>query len=301
MRWPPLAAEVLSSLTVTGLLLSAGASVACRQGGSTSTAPLGTAAAAVFPLRTEVEFDVGEATPSRVTVEGTGTLLFGRFVLTVAHAVTLDRLEATLRTPRGDITLPVEGRRLSEKTWLVSGERRVPLTPLARDAETDLALFSLPDGLSLPTFPYPIGESETLGLGDPIAVLGSDPEAGVLFRPGSVVALRGPALVASATKSKRIFLISMALTSGESGAPILAVRRGSYELVGLAQGTYVGPRQLAWAIRIDPALEAFSRLGDPALIRQFVDLCRSTQVATMSGSRDGRTGPETPTAIDGIR
>lgn len=260
-RAPRFAAVVL------GLLLSATALTGLWlwRPWPVGSASLRAAGDSVFPLRTEVGFDTGETEPERVTVEGTGTVLFDRFVLTVAHAVTMERLEKTVRTPRGDITLPVEGRRISEKTWLVASDRRIPLVPLAKDAEADLALFLLPRGTDLPAFPYPIGDSEALDLGDPIALLGKDPDAGVLARKGSVAALRGTGLVASVANKKRIFLITLALTSGESGAPVVAGRRREYELVGLAQGTYVGPRQLAWAVRIGPALETLSLRADGVL------------------------------------
>lgn len=242
---------------------------------------LGSAGSSVFALLTEVEFDSGEGPPTRVTLEGTGTVLFGRFVLTVAHATTQDRLETMVRSPHGTVTLPVETRRGDQKTWLLSGALRVPLTPLLRDPAADLALFRLPDNSGLPSFPYPIGDSETLDLGDPIAVLGTDPEAGPVFRPGSVAALRGSSVMKPVARSEGVFLISLALAPGESGAPVLAWRNGAYELVGLAQGTYIGPRQLAWAIRISPALEALSRAGAPEEVRRFVRLCRRAQIARL--------------------
>ncbi|MBI4241428.1 MAG: trypsin-like peptidase domain-containing protein [Candidatus Rokubacteria bacterium] len=275
---------------IVAVVLCLGVAVAHWRPWSRGSAPLRAAGSSVFPLLTEVDFDTGEESPERATVEGTGTVFFGQFVLTVAHAVTLERLEMKVRTPRGEMTLPVEGRRVSEKTWLIAGERRLPLTPLARDEEADLALFLLPRGTDLPAFPYPIGNSETLDLGDPIAVLGCDPVAGVLFRQGSVAALRGSARVARLSDSDRVFLISLALTEGESGAPILAARGGAYELVGLAQGTYIGPRQLAWAVRIGPALEALSRRDGSSKIRQFLRLCRRTQMATLAEPRDRTSG-----------
>lgn len=107
---------------------------------------LETAGAAVFPLQTEVVFDTGDGAPQRSVVEGTGTVLYGRYVLTVAHATTVCYLEAKVRTPHGEMILPVEGRRLSETTWLVAGDRRLTLVPVARDEMVDVALFSLPAG-----------------------------------------------------------------------------------------------------------------------------------------------------------
>lgn len=290
----------IRSLWITALsAIVLGAAIVAAIKGQESRRPaeIERAGSAVFPLLTEVEFDTGENTPGRATVEGTGTVLFGRYVLTAAHAVTQERLEMTVRTPRGDLVLPVMGPRVSERTWLLSGNLRVPLTPVARDEEADLALFRLPDRTGLASFPYPVGDSETLRLGDPIAVLGADPVAGPLFRPGSVAGLHGSSAIQSVTRGDRVFLMSLALASGESGAPILAARGGSYELVGVAQGTYIGPRQLAWAIRIGPGLESLSRQDASDEVRKFVHLCRRTQVAGTAGCApdglraEGMAGP----------
>jgi S1-C subfamily serine protease len=279
---------------VAVVILAAGIALALWQSRSRASMDLRSAGSAVFPLLTEVDFDTGEATPSRATIQGTGIVLFDGFVLTVAHAVTQERLEVTMRTPRGDVTLPVEGRRVSEKTSLLSGDLRVPLVPLVRDVENDLALFRLPERSGFPSFPFPIGDSEALELGDSVGVLGSDPAAGAVFRPASVAALRGAQAMQSVTRNGAVFLISLALTEGESGAPVLAKWNGTYELVGLAQGTYVGPRQLAWAIRIVPALEALSRRADRDDVRKFLRLCGVGPRAAMAEPRSRYTRSGTP-------
>lgn len=277
------------------LILGTAAMVVLWQNGTGAAVSIRAAGGSVFPLRTEVTFDTGEEAPEVSVIEGTGTVLFDRYVLTVAHAVTLERLEKTIRTPRGDMTLPVDGRRISEKTWLMAGDLRLPLTPVVRADKSDLAVFLLPRGVDLPSFPCPIGDSETLDLGDPIAVLGNDPVAGVLLRPGSVAALRGSGLVASLTRPEQVFLISLALTSGESGAPVVAARPEGWVLVGLAQGTYIGPRQLAWAIRIGPALEELSRMERSSDLQTFLRIWRQVRVTALGagigavGGADGDT------------
>jgi len=227
---------------------------------------------AVFRLETEVLFDTGDEEPARVTVEGTGTVLFSRYVLTVAHAVTQDRLETTIRTPRGEQRVPVDGKRLSSRTWLIHGSDRVILRPLAADENEDIALFLIPGKRSWPGFPYGVGDSEALKLGDFVALIERDPVAGTLYRPGAVSALRGSAAIAPIARTDGTFLVSFGLTAGESGAPIVATRDSVYELVGLAQGTYQGPRQLSWAVRMERALHALERSGGPE-VRRFLALC----------------------------
>lgn len=242
----------------------------CRHDADASA--LEAAGDAVFRLETEVLFDTGEEEPTRVTVEGTGTVLFGRYVLTVAHAVTQDRLETSVRSPRGETRVPIDGRRLSARTWLLQGRDRLLLRLLAADETEDVALLGLPEGTTRPSFPYAVGDSDRLGLGDFVALIERDPVAGTLYRPGAVAALRGPAAITSIARTEGAFLVSFGLTTGESGAPIVATRGGHYELVGLAQGTYQGPRQLAWAIRMSRALAALQRI-DGAEVREFLALC----------------------------
>lgn len=263
---PSLFTRALALVAAGTVLFYAGVATARRQGpsggapaGRGHASPIVAAGAAVFPLRTEVRFDTDGGATHSTLVGGTGTILFGRYVLTVAHAVTVDRLEVKVKTRRGEKTRPVEGRRLEETTWLVVDGEKIVLTPLARDTRIDLALFALPEGTSLPSLPCPIAGSDTLELGDSVALLSSDPVAGLMFRPASVTALRGSELVKSLTSNEHVFLVSLALTSGESGSPVVALGDRSCALVGLAQGTYIGPRQLAWAIRIDPALDALAR------------------------------------------
>lgn len=259
MRWRPvIAVTFLLSGLAAFIIYSEGALARRRPEAAPAAAvgtPLEAAGASVFRLVTELPPEPGDPSAPGTTVGGIGTVLFGRFVLTVAHAV----------------------NRGSGTTYLVDRKERVPLTPVARVEKADLALFLLPAGTRLPSFPYPIGDSETLRLGDSVALLEHEPAAGALFRPGAVAALRGSEAVSTVARGEAVFLMSLGLVAGESGAPVVAPRGGTYELVGLAQGTYIGPRQLAWAIRIEEilaALETLPRDSASPETRQFVRLCR---------------------------
>jgi len=243
---------------------------------------------AVFHLETEVLFDTGDEEPARVMVEGTGTILFGRYVLTVAHAVTQNRIETSVRTPRGDLMVPLNGKQLSSRTWLIQGGKRVALQLLVADETADVALLQLPEEGTWPRFPYSVGDSDDLELGDFVALIERDPVAGTLYRPGAVAALRGPAAIAPIARTEGAFLVSFGLTSGESGAPIVATRAGAYQLVGLAQGTYQGPRQLAWAVRMSRALHALERSGGPE-VRAFLALCG--RLPQSAGTQPGPAAP----------
>ncbi|MFQ5876606.1 MAG: trypsin-like peptidase domain-containing protein [Acidobacteriota bacterium] len=220
--------------------------------------------AATFPVATEVLFEArGESGRRAVTLEGIGTVLFGRYVLTVAHAATWKRFEGELRSKRSPGASSGRARKVKETTRLLLPEGPVPLRPLARDDRADVALFMLPRDTEAPPFPCAVGDSDAIRLGGPIVLVERDETAGPIVRPAAVAALRGTGRSATLSPPEQTFLVSLGLVSGESGSPLIRSSGGSCELVGLAQGTYVGARQLSWGIRIHEAMEALWRSGSP--------------------------------------
>ena len=288
MAWALLGA-LFGAAVVAGLPAPAEAVIA-----ASAEDQLAAAGEAVFPLLTAVAGDAGEPAGEGF-IEGTGTVLFDSYVVTVAHAVTPGLSGRTGASGRDATSRAVPARTGAGTTWLVADRsgRRVPLEPLARSSQADVAVFRLPAGENLPSLPYPPGDDTALQMGDAVAILGKDPVAGPLFRPGVVAALRSPlgetsdAIIAASIRSRSAsiegalgpggpppaFLISLGLLSGESGSPILAMRRGGYQLVGLAQGTFVGPRQLAWAIRLLPALRSLAQDDPSPGLRSFLARC----------------------------
>jgi len=57
------------------------------------------------------------------------------------------------------------------------------------------------------------------------------------MREGVVSSLQAPDIVSgAASKKENAFMISRSLAPGDSGSPVIAIRDGKYEIVGLAQG-----------------------------------------------------------------
>jgi len=50
------------------------------------------------------------------------------------------------------------------------------------------------------------------------------------------------------------FMISNGVNPGDSGTPVIAIRDGQYELVGLSQGIFTNAQNLSWAIKINPII-----------------------------------------------
>jgi hypothetical protein len=55
-----------------------------------------------------------------------------------------------------------------------------------------------------------------------------------------------------------LFTISNGVLPGDSGAPVLALRNGVPELVGIVQGT-IGTTRVGWAIKINSIMKGLAR------------------------------------------
>lgn len=190
----------------------------------------------------------------RVEVEtiGGGVLLFGRYFLTVEHVVIHPPLTANF--PFGTAYLPYEKSAENHYLRLKNGEiaADVKIQSLYTDRKNDIALFELPAGTGTRSFPYTLGNSDDLLVGNFTYLVGFPRGLIVNVREGIVSSRFAPEKIAEAGfAAKNAFMVSNGLNFGDSGTPLLAIRDGKYELVGLAQGTITGNQRLGWAIRIN--------------------------------------------------
>lgn len=210
---------------------------------------LGRVVASFVTLQTKTKFEALEGKTVEFQKEGSGMVLDGRFVLTVEHVVAQHDLD--VNTLLGAIKFPVR-RKISEETsfrWMGKEHR---LLPIYKNREEDIALLEIPLGVSPPSFPYRIGDSDDLRVGNFLYVVGNPLSTGVNVREGIVSALRAPARAAEAgVKPEHVFMVSNSLMPGDSGSPIIAIRDGRFELVGISQGTVRGNTRLSWGIRIN--------------------------------------------------
>jgi S1-C subfamily serine protease len=211
---------------------------------------------AIVTIQTRTLFEGFRSSEPFIKVSrGTG-VVSGRYVLTLNHVVTQDSLE--VRTPFGAVRVPLE--KLKETTYLVSENREIALKEVLRDPNLDIALFEIPqDDLALPSLPCPVGNSNDLSVGNFLYVVGNPFNSGINVREGIVSSLLGLEGVEEiAVVRDNLFIISNGVVPGDSGGPVLGLRDGVPELVGLVQGT-LGSTRIGWAVKINPILESLSK------------------------------------------
>jgi S1-C subfamily serine protease len=179
---------------------------------------------------------------------GSGVILDGRFVLTVEHVVVQDKY--TVDSPLGEIQVPAE--KVSEETYFEWKGEKVLLRPVYKNPDEDVALLEIVSDVRPPSFPYQIGNSDELKVGNFVYVVGNPLSTGMNVREGIVSATKSPSgLTVVGVNPSHTFMVSNGLMPGDSGSPIIAVRDGRYELVGISQGTITGNTRLSWGIRVN--------------------------------------------------
>lgn len=216
---------------------------------------------AIVTVETRTIFQTLQTSERIIQVSrGTGIVL-GDYVLTLDHVVTEDNLD--IRSPFGEIRVP--SRRIGAKTFLVVGDKKIRLKQLLREPALDIALFEVSaNNLDLPSLPCPLGDSDNLTVGNFVYVVGNPLNSGINMREGIVSSLTGLEGVGEKIpiSGEKLFVISNGVLPGDSGGPVLGLRDGVPELVGLVQGT-LGNTRIGWAIKIDPIVEALAaQLGD---------------------------------------
>ncbi len=190
--------------------------------------------------------------------EGRGLpVMEGRFLLTLAHVVQHPPLQ--VMTPFGPVNVPSE--KLSEESFIVTQNREYKLKPLyVKEGQyVEVALFEMPPNLKIPFFPFTIGNSDNLGLGNFVYMVGDPSSSGLNVREGIVSSL-------TASENKDIARISNGIYPGDSGGPVVAIKGGEFVLVGLAQ-----------YVLMDPFGRYLSRIGGMlkinAIGREIMDKC----------------------------
>ena len=150
----------------------------------------------------------------------------------------------------------VPARKKKQETYIVVNGEEHLLRALVRDRNADIALFRLPDELQLPSFPYNIGNSDDLKIGNFIYVVGNPLNMGFNVREGIVSNLRAPEVIHTTNAlPDNTFMVSNGLNPGDSGTPAIAIRDGAFELVGLTQGTFLRGQRLGWILRINAIMD----------------------------------------------
>ena len=227
----------------------------------------------VYFLHTDTKFKLEDGEVITAELDGAGVLIFGKYILTVSHAVSHDSLQAELLTPMGIQSIDVPAEKLNEHTYLNLNGNRIKLEQVVKGKEDDIAIFKVPDCLDLNSFPYKIGNSDELNVGNFIYVIGNPMNYGINVREGIVSSMMAPeAIAAILPRYENAFMISNGVNPGDSGTPVVAIRDGQYELVGLSQGIFTNAQNLSWAIKINPIIDKLKQgmgeVEDPQVERQ---------------------------------
>ncbi len=209
----------------------------------------------VYFLHTDTEFKLENGEVITEELNGAGVLIFDRYILTVTHAVSQDSLQVQMYTPMGLQSIEVPAEKLSEYTSLNLNGSYIKLERVVNGKEDDIAIFKLPDGLQLNSFPYNIGNSDELQVGNFLYIIGNPMNYGINVREGIVSSMVAPeAIAAILPRFENAFMISNGVNPGDSGTPVIAIRDGRFELVGLSQGIFTNAQNLSWAIKINPII-----------------------------------------------
>ncbi len=227
----------------------------------------------VYFLHTETEFKLEDGEVITAELDGAGVVIHDGYILTVSHAVSHNSLQVEMLTPMGIQTIDVPAEKLSEQTYLNLNGSRIRLEEIVKGKEDDIAIFKVPDRFQLKSFPYNIGNSDELQVGDFIYVIGNPMNYGINVREGIVSSMIAPeAIAAILPRFENAFMMSNGVNPGDSGTPVIAIRDGKYELVGLSQGIFTNAQNLSWAIKINPIInklkEGMEKIKNPQMEQQ---------------------------------
>ncbi len=294
--------SLLRCMAITGILIVGGYSAVVSSTGHSGPKPDGRydnnaylvnpsrmaltqIAASIVTLVTKTTFVGPEGEMVEKEMEGSGVVIGRRYVLTVEHSVSQHGLQ--LVTPFGAVTLPA--KKVSEKTFIRWQGKDHPVRTLYKNRADDVAFFELPPGLRVPTFPYAVGDSDDLQVGNYVYVVGNPLNLGINVREGIVSALRAPEEVSKIdAKGNNAFMVSNGVVPGDSGTPIIAIRDGRFELVGLTQGTFLQWGRLGWAIRIN-VIRSLLRTADSIPLNSR-PLPKGIALAPSGGSPEAGSG-----------
>lgn len=209
-----------------------------------------------------------------------GIVLAGQYILSVGHGVAEDG-DVEIETPEGVFTQ--SAKVISRLFFLVDRNKKLvaSLNLLYVVHEKDIALYELPPGLTLPSFPYEIGDSDELKEGNFVYIVGHPLGSGINIRDGIVSALRwqgGEISILGAEKDD-FFMLNVGVAPGDSGTLILAVRDGQYELIGVASAAIISLNQLGFAVRINVVRDVIEAcVICPEELKRLFDVPKSKDV-----------------------
>jgi len=198
-----------------------------------------------------------------VELRGVGTVMFDNYIFTVNHVTDFEasgmpaRLLQTLK---------------GQTSYLVLHDgKEVELESVVSDSAVDVAMFRIPDGTQVNSLPYPTGRTEDLQIGNIVYLIGNPQLRGWNYREGIVSQLEP---IEGFGPGASIFFISAPINRGDSGALVVAVRDGEYEVIGFPRGKFTREEATGFVVGISQymttVLEALGQ--DEELRKRHLDL-----------------------------
>jgi S1-C subfamily serine protease len=182
---------------------------------------------------------------------GLATALDKHTLLTARHVVRADSFRAL--TPFGAVDVPLlESAKVEEKSFIIEEDgTRVVAERIYSGDKRDFAI--LRTNRELTPFPFSIGNSDELQVGNVAFLLGNF-QTGFSVRMGNVTQLKFTTYGSKgevANVNPDIFGISAPTVEGDSGAPVLCVRDGQLELIGMVTFLVEPTRGLGYCLKIN--------------------------------------------------
>lgn len=225
----------------------------------------------LYRVRTKSVFErAKDHSVVELQMEGGGTVLLGKYFVTVDHVVNSPGLVQNF----GFFSIREEAEKLSETSYLLVDGKEVEMEPVYTSERNDIAVFKIPDGVSIDySFPYELGESDELRPGHLLYAIGVPGLLGVNVREGICSSKHLDERLDGFCETDNAFMVSNGINPGDSGTMIVAVRDGKYELVGLPQGKFTTMEGMGWAVGISPLKKLLrEHLENEGLTGQYADL-----------------------------
>lgn len=146
----------------------------------------------------------------------------------------------------------------------------IPLTKIFDDKGLDAALFRIPKGTKLNCYPYDIGKKSELELGDRVYIIGNPLYRGTNLREG-IISGKSRYFSKDGTSNKDYFTTSLPISPGDSGCPVIALRDGKIELVGLAQSVLQANVCISFIVGIDAIMDRIKNADTPNIYKSLQD------------------------------
>ena len=113
-------------------------------------------------------------------------------------------------------------------------------------------------------YPYSIGTKSELELGDIVYIIGNPLYRGLNLRDG-IVSSKSQYYAKKGISKEEYFTTSLPISPGDSGCPVIALRDGKIELIGLAQSVLKDNVCVSHVVGIDAIMESIKGAGVPDL------------------------------------